>query len=49
MITKEEIQEIINILKRLDVRGFDSNDLLIGLVRFLNQKLAEGGQEDGLD
>lgn len=49
MITKAEIQEMINILKKLDVRGFESNDLLIGLVRFLNQKLAEGGQEDGLE
>lgn len=49
MITRAEIEEMISILKRLDVRGFESNDLLIALVRFLNQKLAEGGKENGLE
>ena len=44
---RERVQEIINILKRLDVRGFESNDLLIALVRYLNNKLAEcQAQED---
>ena len=34
-VPRERITEMIDILKRLDVRGFESNDLLIALVRYL--------------
>ena len=44
-LTEAQVNELISILKRLDVRGFESNDLLIGVVRFLNERLAAPRKE----
>ena len=35
-MSKQEIMLLINTLKRLDVRGYDSMDMLVGMVAFLN-------------
>lgn len=36
---KQEVAMLINTLKRLDVRGYDSMDMLVGMVAFLNDTL----------
>ena len=35
-MSKQEVMLLINTLKRLDVRGYDSMDMLVGMVAFLN-------------
>lgn len=36
LVSKQEIAMLIQTLKRLDVRGFDSMDMIVGAVAFLN-------------
>ena len=35
-MSKQEVMLLINTLKRLDVRGYDSMDMLVGMVAFLS-------------
>lgn len=35
-MSKQEIALLINTLKRLDVRGYDSMNMLVGMVAFLS-------------
>ena len=36
IMSKQELAVLINTLKKLDVRGFESMDMLVGTVAFLN-------------
>jgi len=36
---KQELAMMVNTLKRLDVRGFESMDMLVGMVAFLNEAM----------
>lgn len=38
-MSKQEVMLLINTLKRLDVRGYDSMDMLVGMVAFLNDAM----------
>ena len=38
-LSKGEIVTLINTLKQLDVRGFESMDMLVGMVAFLNEAI----------
>ena len=39
MMNKQELAMMINTLKKLDVRGFESMDMLVGMVAFLNDAM----------
>ena len=45
-VPRERITEMIDILKKLDVRGFESNDLLIALVRYLQGLMQQGAEKE---
>lgn len=36
---KQEVAMLINTIKKLDVRGFESMDMLVGMVAFLNDAM----------
>lgn len=36
---KQEVAMMVNTLKRLDVRGFESMNMLVGMVAFLNEAM----------
>lgn len=38
-MSKQELSMMVNTLKRLDVRGFESMDMLVGMVAFLNEAM----------
>ena len=38
-LTKQEVVMLVNTLKKLDVRGFESMDMLVGMVAFLNDAM----------
>ena len=38
-MSKQELAMMVNTLKRLDVRGFESMDMLVGMVAFLNEAI----------
>lgn len=38
-MSKQELAMMVNTLKRLDVRGFESMDMLVGMVAFLNDAM----------
>ena len=39
MMNKQELSMMVNTLKKLDVRGFESMDMLVGMVAFLNDAM----------
>lgn len=38
-VSKQELAMMVNTLKKLDVRGFESMDMLVGMVAFLNEAM----------
>lgn len=40
-MSKQELAMMVNTLKRLDVRGFESMDMLVGMVAFLNDAMGK--------
>lgn len=38
-VSKQELAMMVNTLKKLDVRGFESMDMLVGMVAFLNDAM----------
>lgn len=46
-LTEKEVEIILATLGRVEVRGFENMDALMGVIQFLRQKQKESEEKDG--